>query len=84
MFRKLFCLIGLHKWLYIKSESTDTIRCDIREKLYGKYMGRTSYTDDSVTDRVCARCRKEDFNIQKTKERILKEEAIIFEYAKKI
>jgi len=83
MFKKLFCLIGLHKWLYIRSEYIDTMRSNIRKKLHGQHMGQTSYISESVEDRVCAHCRKEDFNIRKTAERILKEEAIIFEYTKK-
>jgi len=85
MFKRLLCFMGFHKWLYIRSEYIDTMRSNIRKKLHGQYMdmGQTSYISESIEDRVCAHCRKEDFNIRKTAERILKEEVIIFEYTKK-
>lgn len=83
MFKRLLCFMGFHKWLLLKRKWTDNIREDIRENLYGGHKGPGINVSKVVEDKVCSYCRKENFNIKKATERILKEEVIIFEYTKK-
>ena len=79
---RLLCRLGIHKWLTVRNESKEYLRCLIRNEVRGKYCGLSVAAYDDASDRVCLRCRRLDFRIEQVEARLRKEEQLIFDVLK--
>lgn len=82
--RTLLCRLGLHQWHVIRVISKFFLQCEAEDETRKREGQAFALHDDYVWDRFCIHCKKKDFRIEATYQRLLEKERKIVAVIKEI